>query len=719
MEKSNTPEFEYLSLICNYPDLLEKTVLNEEYFFDKDKIIFRGIYDCYKKNKAIVEQELMETEGFDIDYYVELLTKNVYTTTRYNQMKALEKIIIENYKSKKTQEIIKKYSEPLDEKKLFEELEKVKNIKITKNETIEIERMLDVLSETKTQIKLGYNSFDKVFRVEQNDFVVIAGGTGCVDKDTEYFNGKEWKKICDYQKGEKILQYDKTTGEAKLIEPIKYIKNKNNNLNLIKTKYGIDMCLSNNHTVYYLDRSDNLKSITCERMKDIHNKNKKGFSGKFITSYKYGGKGIDLSDNEIKLMLAIIADGSFSKNNTNRCYINLKKQNKINELEKILIDLKLEYRKTNKKNGYTLFSFLAPIKTKVFDEQWYNCSSHQLRVVCDNVLKWDGNNKNAFYTTIKENADFIQFAFASCDKRARILEENRIGRIRTLNGKEYKTKTIEYIVHISKNNTTSLKSQAKTKILNYKTKDGYEYCFTTDTGLWVMRRNNCICITGNCGKTSFALNLLSSMSKEYQCVYFNMEMSEKVLYKRLTSIETGIDIRRLNNFTELTTIEYTNIMQAISSISEREIILVNGKQTIESITKTLNNIDTNKPLVVIIDHIGLINSKGNGLYEKMTNVAKGIRALCFECNCTIFGLCQLSRESQKEERIPKLQDLRDSGEIEQSSRKVLLLYNKDLQKENRIKDITLYVAKDDSGGHISKDMKFDVYTQRICEVDNR
>lgn len=400
MEKLNTPEFEYLSLICNYPDLLEKTVLNEEYFCDKDKIIFIGISSCYKKNKAIIEQELLNIENFDINYYLDLLTKNIYTTTRYTKMKALEKLIIENYKNRKSQEIIKKYSEPFDSKKMFEELEKIKNIKITKNETIEIERMLDILSETKTQIKLGFEHFDKVFRVEQNDFVIIAGGTGT-------------------------------------------------------------------------------------------------------------------------------------------------------------------------------------------------------------------------------------------------------------------------------------------------------------------------------GKTSFALNLLSSMSKEYQCVYFNMEMSEKVLYKRLTSIETGIDIRRLNNFTELTTIEYTNIMQAISSISEREIILVNGKQTIESIEKTLKNIDTNKPLVVIIDHIGLINSKGNGLYEKMTNVAKGIRALCFECNCTIFGLCQLSRESQKEERIPKLQDLRDSGEIEQSSRKVLLLYNKDLQKENRIKDITLYVAKDDSGGHISKDMKFDVYTQRICEVDNR
>ena len=100
----------------------------------------------------------------------------------------------------------------------------------------------------------------------------------------------------------------------------------------------------------------------------------------------------------------------------------------------------------------------------------------------------------------------------------------------------------------------------------------------------------------------------------------------------------------------------------------------------------------------------------------MTNIAKRIRGLCLDYNCTIFGLCQLSRESQKEEREPKLQDLRDSGEIEQSARKVLLLYNKDFKKQNTLKDVDLLVAKNDDGSCLIKNFKFDTKKQKFTEV---
>ena len=117
-----------------------------------------------------------------------------------------------------------------------------------------------------------------------------------------------------------------------------------------------------------------------------------------------------------------------------------------------------------------------------------------------------------------------------------------------------------------------------------------------------------------------------------------------------------------------------------------------------------------------MDHIGLINGDGNSLYEKMTNIAKKIRGMCLDYNCTIFGLCQLSRESQKEEREPKLQDLRDSGEIEQSARKVILLYNKDSKKQNEIKDVDVLVAKNDDGNRIIKNFKFHTKKQKFMEV---
>lgn len=240
-----------------------------------------------------------------------------------------------------------------------------------------------------------------------------------------------------------------------------------------------------------------------------------------------------------------------------------------------------------------------------------------------------------------------------------------------------------------------------------------------DKALYISQ-NDFIILAGGTGtgKTTFALNLLSNLSKEYQCVYFNMEMSKKTLYKRLSAIETGININKFNDIRTLETREVKFLYQKISEIEERKIILINNSQNIDNIEKIISNIKNDRKIVVILDHIGLINAQGNSLYEKMTNVAKKIRGLCLDYNCTIFGLCQLSRESQKDEREPKLQDLRDSGEIEQSARKVILLYNKDYKKQIDIKNVDILVAKNDDGSCLVKNFKFDTKKQKFVEVEN-
>lgn len=240
-----------------------------------------------------------------------------------------------------------------------------------------------------------------------------------------------------------------------------------------------------------------------------------------------------------------------------------------------------------------------------------------------------------------------------------------------------------------------------------------------DSSLYISENDFVILAGGTgTGKTTFALNLLSNLSKEYQCVYFNMEMSKKTLYKRLCSIETGIDINKFNDFKNLEPKEMSFLYSKLDEIEERKIILINNSQKIEDIEKTIARIKNDRKLVVILDHIGLINASGNSLYEKMTNVAKKIRGMCLDYNCTIFGLCQLSRESQKEEREPKLQDLRDSGEIEQSARKVILLHNKDCNKQNELKDVDVLIAKNDDGNRVVKAFKFDTKKQKFTEVYN-
>lgn len=220
------------------------------------------------------------------------------------------------------------------------------------------------------------------------------------------------------------------------------------------------------------------------------------------------------------------------------------------------------------------------------------------------------------------------------------------------------------------------------------------------------------------GKTTFALNLLNNMSKNYQCYYFNMEMGKNILYKRLVAMQTGIELKYLNNFDNLTLEQKQKVKDSLYEIENRKIILLNKSQSISDVKKQIANIKNDKHTIVFLDHIGLIKSSGNSLYEKMTNIAKELRSISLDYNCTIIGLCQLSRSSQKNNEVPKLQDLRDSGEIEQSARKTILLHNKTNDVKQRVHEVDVIIAKNDDGNKTVQEFKFDRYTQKFNERYN-
>ena len=60
-----------------------------------------------------------------------------------------------------------------------------------------------------------------------------------------------------------------------------------------------------------------------------------------------------------------------------------------------------------------------------------------------------------------------------------------------------------------------------------------------------------------------------------------------------------------------------------------------------------------------------------------TEIAKELRKISLDYNCTIIGLCQLNRDATKTSGKPKLSMLRDSGEIEQSASKILFVWQDD------------------------------------------
>lgn len=60
-----------------------------------------------------------------------------------------------------------------------------------------------------------------------------------------------------------------------------------------------------------------------------------------------------------------------------------------------------------------------------------------------------------------------------------------------------------------------------------KASDGFKYCFTVPSGMLVLRRNNCINITGNSGKTSFLYSLICNIiDQDVSSWVFSRELPE-------------------------------------------------------------------------------------------------------------------------------------------------------------------------------------------------
>lgn len=188
------------------------------------------------------------------------------------------------------------------------------------------------------------------------------------------------------------------------------------------------------------------------------------------------------------------------------------------------------------------------------------------------------------------------------------------------------------------------------------------------------------------GKTALALNMLSELSKHYQCVYFNMEMAEEDIKERLISIQSAVPMKTLERYKHITDKELKNkIDEAMKEIGERKRIDIHtGAKSLEAIKATINRMDPEEHIIVFIDHIGMIRGfSRSSLYEKTTEIAKTLRAMALNHNITMIALSQVSRQQNqqgntrnRENEAPTLSRLKESGEIENSARQVIFIYFK-------------------------------------------
>ena len=311
----------------------------------------------------------------------------------------------------------------------------------------------------------------------------------CVDKETEYLTSRGWKKISDYN-GEKIAVWSQD-GTIIFKRPLAYIVNKNSKLSHIQTT-SFDACITDEHRVPYLTERNKMYVKEWEEVKDFCSLRLPA------TFTNYSKKKLTISMELLRVLVMQSADGSIMKGYKNfKIAINVKKDRKKDRVIKLLEDAKIPYTINKSGLGYMRVTYYPPkeIAQKGLKKLW-GLSYSQMQELYEELLFWDGcklyrNDTGSYVCTFtgnKADCDVVQYVFSN-------VFETRVSLYRDT--REYKKEPL-YAVRVAEKSKVHFILKSNRTVTTFYDNS---YCFTTDTGFWLSRRNNVITPTGNSGKT--------------------------------------------------------------------------------------------------------------------------------------------------------------------------------------------------------------------------
>ena len=160
-----------------------------------------------------------------------------------------------------------------------------------------------------------------------------------------------------------------------------------------------------------------------------------------------------------------------------------------------------------------------------------------------------------------------------------------------------------------------------------------------------------------------------------------MEMSREQLAQRMLCSEAEVDSQRLKT-ANLSDVGWKKLTRALGRLTEAP-IYIDDSATMTSleIRARARRLKAEKGLgLIIIDYLQLMQgrSRSENRVQEISEIARSLKALARELDVPVIALSQLSRAiEQRPDRMPKLSDLRESGEIEQTADLVMFIHRED------------------------------------------
>ena len=233
------------------------------------------------------------------------------------------------------------------------------------------------------------------------------------------------------------------------------------------------------------------------------------------------------------------------------------------------------------------------------------------------------------------------------------------------------------------------------------------------------------------GKTAFALNIASYASQKKNVALFSLEMPFEQIYNRIISFTAFVDQSKLRESQYLTKDEWNKIHASKSQIEKMNLFIDDtaGIKLSELVWKAKNLHKNGKLDMIVIDYLQLIivsQSLRDNRQNEVSLIARTLKKLARDLNVPVIALSQLSRRvEQRENKMPIMSDLRESGAIEQDADIVTFLYRdayynrEKLEGDNNDREITdVIISKHRNGAIGNIKMFFKPSHGLFIEKDN-
>ncbi|HEV3121861.1 MAG TPA: replicative DNA helicase [Isosphaeraceae bacterium] len=209
------------------------------------------------------------------------------------------------------------------------------------------------------------------------------------------------------------------------------------------------------------------------------------------------------------------------------------------------------------------------------------------------------------------------------------------------------------------------------------------------------------------GKTALALNICEHVAVENKrgVLLVSLEMGRHELAERLLCARSKVDGHKLRTGRNFGARDMALLGKGFDELRVAPIDIDDTPaRNMLQITANARRLKLRKQIsMVVIDYIQLIDSEStesrDSRQEQIAKISRRLKGLARELQVPVIALSQLNRAVEnREDRRPRMADLRESGAIEQDADLVLLLHRPEYYDANDQPGIAeLHIAKNRNG----------------------